>query len=134
MIVADTNLIVYLLVEGEHTAPARRAFQQDPEWSAPLLWISEVRNVLTTYLRRDIIEPNTAHELMGKAEELMAGNEYSVPSTLVLERASASGCAAYDCEFVVLAERLNVPLVTADRDLVSAFPDRTIALDEFATT
>ena len=133
MIVADTNLIVYLLVDGEHTEQARRALQKDPEWSAPLLWISEVRHVLSTYLNQEIIEPETAHVMIGKAEELMAGNEYSVPSTPVLQRAAESGCAAYDCEFVVLAERLNAPMVTADTDLVSAFPDQTIPLNEFAS-
>ena len=37
------------------------------------------------------------------------------------ERAT-SHCSAYDCEFVALALELEVPLVTADRQLLRSFP------------
>jgi predicted nucleic acid-binding protein len=40
----------------------------------------------------------------------------------VLRLASASGCTAYDCEFVALALALEAPLVTSDRELLAAFP------------
>lgn len=32
-------------------------------------------------------------------------------------------CSAYDCEFVWLARDLRLPLVTADRKVLDAFPD-----------
>lgn len=35
----------------------------------------------------------------------------------------ASGCTAYDCEFVVLAKDLDVKLITLDRAVLKAFPD-----------
>ena len=37
MIVADTNLIAYLLINGEHTHLAEKIFQKDADWVAPLL-------------------------------------------------------------------------------------------------
>jgi hypothetical protein len=37
VIVADNNLLVYLLLAGEHTAAAERVLQRDAQWAVPLL-------------------------------------------------------------------------------------------------
>jgi predicted nucleic acid-binding protein len=52
----------------------------------------------------------------------MEGREYTVPTTKVLHLAAVSACSAYDCEFVAVAETLQVPLLTVDRQLLTAFP------------
>lgn len=56
------------------------------------------------------------------AEELMAGADFGVPAREVLRTAIASGCTAYDSEFVVLAQDLGVKLITLDRAVLKAFP------------
>jgi predicted nucleic acid-binding protein len=43
----------------------------------------------------------------------------------VLRLSQESNCSAYDCEYVALAEFLDVVLVTADGKLAKAFPLRT---------
>jgi predicted nucleic acid-binding protein len=73
-----------------------------------------------------------AVEVMGAAQVMLGGREYEVDSTAVLERAVESGCTAYDCEYVVLAEQLGVPLVTVDRQVLRAFPRIAAALEDFA--
>ncbi|GAB4108336.1 MAG: type II toxin-antitoxin system VapC family toxin [Acidobacteriota bacterium] len=121
MIVADTNLIAYLFLPGDRTAAAEAVLVKDPEWAAPLLWRSEFRSVLAGYLRQGRIPLPVAQALMERAEGLLAGREFSVPSGHVLEVAAGSGCSAYDCESAVLAQDLGVPLVTTDRQILRNF-------------
>ncbi len=132
MIVVDTNAVVHLLLGGEQTASARRAFGKDPEWAAPILWRSEFRSVLSMLLRRQNLALAEALEAAREAELLMAGREFTVETQTVLELAKESGCTAYDCEFVALASDLRVQLLTSDREILAAFPTRAVALEQFA--
>ncbi|MBL7164528.1 MAG: type II toxin-antitoxin system VapC family toxin, partial [Anaerolineales bacterium] len=52
MIVVDTNIIAYLYLESERSSQAERLLEKDTQWSAPLLWRSEFRNVLALYIRK----------------------------------------------------------------------------------
>ena len=126
MIVADTNLIAYFFIPGEHTADARLVFLKDPDWVAPLLWKSEFRNVAATYLRRGYFNLKDALTIVNEAEQLFRGNEFSVPSDSVLKMVSESKCSAYDCEFAALAQELGVKLVTSDKVILSAFPSTAV--------
>jgi predicted nucleic acid-binding protein len=132
VIVVDTNAVVHLLLGGEQTASARRAFGKDPEWAAPILWRSEFRSVLSMLLRRQNLALAEALEAAREAELLMAGREFTVETQTVLELAKESGCTAYDCEFVALASDLRVQLLTSDREILAAFPTRAVALEQFA--
>lgn len=132
MIVADTNVIAYLHLPGDHTAAARIALHKDPTWSAPLLWRSEFRSVLLSYVRREGLPIDDAVRLARMAESLLAGREHIVDSEVVLNLAASAGCSAYDCEFVALAHVLDVPLVTTDAVVLREFPERAVGLEEFA--
>lgn len=69
--------------------------------------------------------------LVVEAEQWMAGREYTVVSQQVLQLAKASGCSAYDCEFVSLAIDLGIPLVTAARQVLRAFPKVALSAESF---
>jgi predicted nucleic acid-binding protein len=131
VIVADTNLIAYLLIEGEHTEAAEAVRVKDPLWTAPLLWRSEFRNILVLYLRQGHLALATALQYMNEAEALLGGREYEVPSAPVLELAQASECSAYDCEFVHLAQELGVKLVTSDKKVLRVFPEIALSPQAF---
>jgi len=122
MIVVDTNVMAYLWLPGDRTPQAERLLQRDPAWNAPLLWRSEFRNVLAGCLSRGDLDLETALQIADEAEGQMRGSEFAVPSAQVLARAAGSGCSACDCEFVVLAEELAVPLITSDEKVLRAFP------------
>ena len=131
MIVVDTNLIVNFVVESERTQQAERVFARDPQWCAPLLWRSELRNVLALYFHHGLLSLEDILDLMQRAETLMQDREYPVASAPVLNLAARSRCTAYDCEFVALAQYLGVPLVTFDRQVLSALSSAAISADTF---
>jgi predicted nucleic acid-binding protein len=133
VIVVDTNLIVYLYVETEWTTRSEQVLEIDMHWLAPFLWRSEFRNALTLYLRKNLLSFNEVLEITQEAEQRMAGNEHSVSSAQVLNLVKNSTCTAYDCEFVALAQMLNVSLVTTDKKLLREFPAIAVHPDEFIT-
>jgi predicted nucleic acid-binding protein len=131
MIVVDANMLVYLYVGGQRTRQAEAVLARDPVWAVPLLWRSEFRNTLTGLVRRRALALEDAIQIVNEAERSIAGREYSVVSHDVLRLAARSGCSAYDCEYVALAQDLETRLVTADRQLLKAFPSLAIAPDVF---
>jgi predicted nucleic acid-binding protein len=132
VIVVDTNVIAYLHLPGDYTAAAREALRLDPDWSAPLLWRSEFRSVLFSYIRGEGLSTDDAVRLARMAESLLAGREHILDTAAVLSLASGVRCSAYDCEFVALAQALDVPLVTTDAVILQEFSDRAVGLEEFA--
>ena len=127
MIVVDVNVIAYLLIDGEHTSTSEALFRADPEWAAPLLWRSEWRSILGGYLRRGHLTLVGAIERTAVARQLVQGREHPVDDALVVQLATQSPCSAYDCEYVALAEILDVSLVTNDRAVLDAFPKRAVS-------
>lgn len=132
MIVADTNLLVYLYVVSTRTAQAEAVFERDSLWVSSYLWRSEFRNTLIGLVRQKTLTLETARHIVDRAESWMAGREYAVSSERVLTLSAESGCSAYDCEFVALAKDLAVQLVTADRDVLKAFPSIAVSIEKFA--
>jgi predicted nucleic acid-binding protein len=128
VIVVDTNVVAYLYLPGDYTAHAEALLERDPDWAAPILWRSELRNILAGYMRRGTLTFEQARDLQSEAESLLAGNEHEVDSKRVLELVRDSDCSAYDCEFVALALRLDTKLVTMDAKLLKAFPKRAVSL------
>ncbi len=128
MIVVDTNVVAYLYLPTEYTPLAEALLVRDPEWAAPLLWRSELRNVLALYLRQGLLDFDGAYAIQTEPESLLAGREYDVGSLEVLRLAASSGCAAYDCEFVALAEFLGARLITVDRQVLRKFRSVAVSL------
>ena len=128
MIVVDTNVIAYLALPSPYTAAAEDLLKQDPEWIAPLLWRSELRNVLALAMRKAIVPLETAIAIQSEMEDLMHGAEYQISSLDVLTLARQGKCSAYDCEFVALAQSFQCPMITMDSKLQKAFPETAILL------
>jgi len=131
MIVADTNIISYLLLPTSFSVSVDTLYNIDSHWVAPNLWKSEFRNVLALYLRKELINFEKAIQLQDSAESIMNGNEFNVSSSQVLSLVAKSTCSSYDCEFVSLAQHLNIKLVTQDKKILREFPSCAISISDF---
>lgn len=134
MIVADTNIISYLLLPTSYSASVDAAYKFDSDWAAPLLWKSEFRNVLALYLRRKIINLEKALLLQEAAELILSQNEFDISSSQVLALINENNCSSYDCEFIALAHHLNVSLVTQDKNILKEFSSTAITIDDFLSS
>jgi len=123
LIVVDTNILAHFWLPSEHTELCDQLFQWDSEWVAPLLWKSEFRNVVTLYLRKELIDLSEALQISEKAESQMKDREFHVNSIQVYSLVEKSECSAYDCEFVSLAVDLNLKLITMDKRILRSFPE-----------
>ena len=133
MIVVDTNVIAYLWMPGKFTQAAERVLKSDTDWAVPLLWRSEFRSILVGAVRHKTLLPERAAAIAAAAEDHVSGREYAVESSAVLGLAIQSGCSAYDCEFVTLANDLGVRLISNDRELIASFPSIVTPLAQFAS-
>jgi predicted nucleic acid-binding protein len=85
---------------------------------------SEFRNVVILYMRKKLIDLPEALQISEKAENQMKEREFHVNSVQVYDLADKSHCSSYDCEFISLAEELDIKLLTMDEQILRSFPER----------
>lgn len=131
MIVVDANVLAYYHLDSEFSKMALEAFRADPQWIAPLLWRSELQNILAGYLRRNLLTVSTATSIIEEAIAMMEGMEFQVSARRVLELVHKSTCSSYDCEYVALAKQFDIPLLTNDKRILEQFPETAVNLKGF---
>lgn len=132
MIVVDTNIIAACCEINDRKAVAQRLRALDREWHAPALWVSEFRNLILNFQKRGSLPKEYLPDLMTQARDLVpAGKTHPVADEKVLALGLRSGCTAYDCEFAALAEALDVPLLTWDKQLLGSFPGLAVTPEDF---
>ncbi|TPW16641.1 MAG: hypothetical protein FD129_690 [bacterium] len=131
MIVADANLVACLVLQEQEQEIAASILRLDAGWSVPMLWRSEMLNILAGLMRGSGLSRKSAASFFTAAADLLMANEYVVNPERVLACVARSRCTACDCEYVALAESLDVPLVTFDRLILSEFPRRAVSPTEF---
>lgn len=133
MIVADVNLVAYLLLGGPDTELAQQVLERDPTWAAPVLWRSEFRSILAAYIRQRGLQLQDAWQAHELAEGLLSAHEFTLGGERVLHLVATSPCSAYDCEYVALAQELQVQLVTSDRQVLRHFPRMAVSPRDFVS-
>ena len=131
MLVVDVNVLWEVTELGRLPGTAAAVARRDPVWTAPRFWESEARNICATLMRANRLSLVAAIAAIEDIRGFLDGEDHIPDSPRILELADGSGCAAYDCEYVALAESLGVPLVTFDRTHLRAFPAIATSPEDF---
>ena len=116
------------LVGGENGADAALLFESDPEWAAPTLLVSELRNVLLGYVRRGDLRADQAKAMYEDAAEILGGRITRVGGSQVIDIALECDLTAYDAEFVALDRELGVALATSDKAILKGATDVAVSV------
>jgi predicted nucleic acid-binding protein len=130
MVVVDTNVLGYLLLEGEQTPYARALLEQDGDWRSESFVMVEMTNVLATVMRVRRMSFKDAVVVLANAQVVMQPGLEDADHAQVLELAAHKKISAYDARFVVIARDLGTRLVTEDAKLRRAAPDLTQSIAE----
>jgi predicted nucleic acid-binding protein len=128
VVLVDTNILVYLLIEGDCTESARALYRRDPDWRSEAFLLVELSNVLATYVRSGALTLAQGQGLLADAQARMPALA-SVSHAQALTTAEEFGLSAYDARFIALARELRVKLVTEDAKLRRAVPKWTVSLE-----
>jgi len=135
MIVADTNLVVPLLLEHEKSQQALALFTWDPDWHLPDWWRIELSNVLRNYHRAGIFTAEEVDLLLTRSTRIIhPENTHPCDLAQALQIACACDISTYDACFIALARSYGNKLVTEDSRLRAACPEDTLSIDEALAT
>ncbi len=129
MVLIDTNILAYLMIEGDHTTAAQKLFQRDSEWCSEAFVMVEFSNVLATYIRAKALTQPQGVRLLTEAQALVP-TLHNIANMQTLETAIEYGISAYDARFISVARHLKQKLVTEDTKLRTAVPSWTVSLTE----
>jgi len=122
MIVADSNLIASCVLRSEATDAALALRARDADWRMPRLWRYEVMNIFATMIKAKRMSRTVADRLYRRLVDVLRSGEQDPDPSKVLSLVEASGISGYDAQFVALAQELDAPLVTQDREVLKKFP------------
>lgn len=134
MIVADTNLIAHLCLKSKEAESAEKVFIKDSFWIAPPIWRYEMKNLLVTRQRFTDCDLKESVSIYKMAEVIVHEDELKGDPFAVFEVAKETGLSGYDAEFLSLARRLQVKLVTSDQKILKADPVWAISPERFLST
>jgi len=130
VLIVDTNVVAYLLIEGDFTAAARSLHHHDDDWRSEAFIMVEFVNVLTASIAARRMDLGLARRFLAGATSLLQGKVMSIPHEAVLSVAVEYRVTAYDARFLALARQLQTRLVTEDAKLRAAAPALTQSLAE----
>ena len=131
MIVVDTNILIYRIVDGDKTEKTLRLEDRDSDWKTSPLWQYEFGNALILMIRQRHLTPKAAIALFESAHSSFSPGETQPDLDLAFHLAAEKKITFYDAQYLTLAHSLKVPLITEDRALRKSAGNAAMSLEEF---
>jgi predicted nucleic acid-binding protein len=131
VIIVDTDILLYYLIQGERTSQAHRLKKTDGDWRAPYLWRAEFVSVVNKNLKSGFISLPESYELLNAAESIFGGIDMAVDMPAILGIAAATGAGTHDAHFLALAHRAGKPLITGEKRHPGAPHGLAVNIDDY---
>ncbi|GAA3921490.1 type II toxin-antitoxin system VapC family toxin [Microbacterium invictum] len=124
-VVVDTSVTLAWLLPDEQSADAdevlARIISSNDTMIAPQLWVQETANVVVSAHRRGRLSEAQASRCLELQSALpLRIDERPVDQSALVAASLRHGLSVYDAAYLLLAERLGLPLATLDRRLADA--------------
>ncbi len=130
MVLVDTNILVFAVLDGPQSKYARDLLRKDELWRSEHYALIELSNVLVTTMKVRGVELSVAQAALASARDIFQSELVTVDEADAIRMAQQYGVAAYDARFLVAARILGVRLTTEDVKLRRAAPELTQSLNE----
>lgn len=118
-LVVDASVVAKMFFREDDSHKARALLTSGGTFAAPDLLFLEMASIAAKQLRRGLCTPEVAREAVVASVDLI---DDAFPSRELRLRAFLfardDGFSAYDGAYLTLADKLGVPLVTADEKLI----------------
>lgn len=126
--VSSTLPLVYSDESGDDTERLRRAFAQGAVAYVPTLWRYELCSALRQGERRGRITEQESAACLDLLDELPMGEVDTSSAHSLIGASRTHGLTAYDTAYLLLAQRLELPLATRDDRLRDAAAEGEVEL------
>jgi|APCry1669189567_1035234.scaffolds.fasta_scaffold26592_1 predicted nucleic acid-binding protein len=131
MIVVDSSVVAFLLMEGELTPEARELYRRDPDWVTPPIINHELLNILSA-IGASGNEEFDIMETLWKECRALLGARQQVPDPIkALRRSIQTGISGFEAQYLSLAEQIDRPLISEDPRILSAAPGRAFSISGY---
>jgi predicted nucleic acid-binding protein len=84
VLLIDTSVVIYLLIERDHSVSAQELWRRDPDWRSEALLLVELTNVLAASIATNWMTSALAEDILAKAITLLDGKLVRIAHTSVL--------------------------------------------------
>jgi len=125
MKVVDVNIVIHLFIDGTHSIDSRQLFQDDSNWILPNIWIHEMNNVLSTFVKQGGMPLTDAVGILKLSWRVFGKSTVKIKMDDALINSVQFKISGYDAEYITLAQYQDLPLITLDKKLCNLLPKWT---------